>query len=72
MKQNKTHHSRYLTRNELLLHLLGEGILESEVVPPVDQELVLQMLGWVEIFASWLLTVTSPLKLYYFVFSDLC
>lgn len=46
----------------MLLHLLGEGILESEVVPPVDQELVLQMLGWVEIFASWLLTVTSPLN----------
>jgi len=46
----------------LLLHLLGEGILESEVVTPVDEKLVLQVLRWVEILARRLLPITPPLN----------
>jgi len=44
------------------LHLLGESILQGEVVPSVDQQLVFQVLRGVEILARWLLTVASPLN----------
>ena len=59
-----THHggSRHLTRDDLLLHLLGESVLQRQVVPPVDQQLVLQVLRRVEILARWLLTVASTLE----------
>ena len=36
-----THHGGHLAWDDLLLHLLGEGVLQREVVPPVDQQLVL-------------------------------
>jgi len=55
-------HSRNLTRDELLLHLLGECILECEVVPPVYEQLVLQVLRGMEIFARGLLAVTPALN----------
>ena len=60
-----THHggSRHLTRDDLLLHLLGESVLQRQVVPPVDQQLVLQVLRRVEILARWLLTVAPTLQL---------
>ena len=59
-----THHggSRHLTRDDLLLHLLGESVLQRQVVPPVDQQLVLQVLRRVEILARWLLTVAPTLE----------
>ena len=59
-----THHggSRHLTRDDLLLHLLGESVLQRQVVPPVDQQLVLQVLRGVEILARWLLTVAPTLE----------
>ena len=59
-----THHggSRHLSRDDLLLHLLGEGVLEGEVVAPVDQQLVLQVLRGVEVLASRLLTVAPALQ----------
>ena len=54
--------SRHLSRDDLLLHLLGEGVLEGEVVPPVDQQLVLQVLRGVEVLASRLLAVAPALQ----------
>ena len=54
--------SRHLSRDDLLLHLLGEGVLEGEVVPPVDQQLVLQVLRRVEVLASRLLPVAPALQ----------
>ena len=54
--------SRHLSRDDLLLHLLGEGVLEGEVVPPVDQQLVLQVLRGVEVLASRLLPVAPALQ----------
>jgi len=54
--------SRHLSRDDLLLHLLGEGVLEGEVVPPVDQQLVLQVLRGVEVLASRLLAVAPALN----------
>ena len=54
--------SRHLSRDDLLLHLLGESVLQGEVVPPVDQQLVLQVLRRVEILARWLLTVAPTLE----------
>ena len=59
---SKSYHSRNLTRDELLLHLLGECILECEVVPPVYEQLVLQVLRGMEIFARGLLAVTPALQ----------
>lgn len=55
-------HSRYLTRNDLLLHLLGQSVLQGEVIPSIDEELVLEMLGRVEVFTGWLLSVTPALN----------
>ena len=54
--------SRHLSGDDLLLHLLGEGVLQGEVVPPVDQQLVLQVLRRVEILARRLLPVAPALK----------
>ena len=54
--------SRHLSRDDLLLHLLGEGVLEGEVVPPVDQQLVLQVLRRVEVLARRLLSVAPALQ----------
>ena len=56
--------SRHLSRDDLLLHLLGESILQGEVVPSVDQQLVFQVLRRVEILARRLLTVAPALKLH--------
>ena len=38
----RTHHCGHLARYDLLLHLLGKGILQREVVASVDQQLVLK------------------------------
>ena len=54
--------SRHLPRDYLLLHLLGESILQREVVPSVDQQLVFEVLRGVEILARWLLTVAPALQ----------
>jgi len=51
-----------LAGDDLLLHLLGQRILEREVIPAVDEELVLQMLWRVEILAGRLLPVTPALN----------
>ena len=61
-----THHggSRHLSRDDLLLHLLGESVLQGEVVPPVDQQLVFQVLRRMEILARRLLTVAPTLKIW--------
>ena len=37
-----THHGGHLARNDLLLHLLGQGILQRQVVAAVDEQLVLK------------------------------
>lgn len=42
-------------------HLLHDGVLECEMVPAVDQQLVLEMLGRVEVFARGLLTIAATL-----------
>lgn len=42
-------------------HLLHDGVLEGEMVPAVDQQLVLEMLGRVEVFARGLLTIAATL-----------
>ena len=59
-----THHggSRHLSRDDLLLHLLGESILQGEVVPSVDKQLVFEVLRRVEILARRLLPVAAPLQ----------
>jgi len=44
------------------LHLLGESVLQGEVVPPVDQQLVFQVLRRMEILARRLLTVAPTLN----------
>jgi len=44
------------------LHLLSESILQREVVPSVDQQLVFQVLRRVEILARRLLTVAPALN----------
>lgn len=43
------------------LNLSHDGILESQVVPSVDEQLVLEMLRRVKVLAGRLLTVTSTL-----------
>jgi len=45
-----------------LLHLLCESILQSEVVPSVDQQLVFEVLRRVEILARRLLSVAPALN----------
>jgi len=55
-------HCRHLARDDLLLHLLGQGILQSKMVPSVYQQLVLEVLRRVEILASRLLPVTASLN----------
>ena len=57
--------SGHLSRDDLLLHLLSESILQREVVPSVDQQLVFQVLRRVEILARRLLTVAPALKLHW-------
>ena len=57
----EAHHGGHLARDDLLLHLLSEGVLEGEVVPAVDEELVLEVLGRVEVLAGGLLPVTPAL-----------
>ena len=37
-----THHGGHLAWNDLLLHLLGQGILQRQVVAAVDEQLVLK------------------------------
>jgi len=46
----------------LLLHLLSEGVLEGEVVPAIDEQLVLEVLRRVEVLAGRLLPVTPALN----------
>jgi hypothetical protein len=57
-----TYHCGYLSREDLVLHLLGERVLECEMVPAVDEELVLEVLGRVEVLAPRLLTVAPRLN----------
>ena len=57
-----TYHGRHLARNDLLLHLLRQRVLQGEVVPPIDEQLVLEVLGRVEVLARWLLPVTPTLR----------
>ena len=59
--QDKTHHGGQLAGDDLLLHLLGQRVLQCQVVSPVDEELVLQVLRRVEILAGRLLSVTPTL-----------
>ena len=59
--QHKTHHGGQLAGDDLLLHLLGQRVLQCQVVSPVDEELVLQVLRRVEILAGRLLSVTPTL-----------
>ena len=66
--------SRHLSRDDLLLHLLGESILQGEVVPPVDQQLVFEVLRWMEILARGLFTVAPTLQHFGHIrfVSDIC
>jgi len=43
------------------VYLRHEGVLEGQVVPSVDQQLVLQVLGGVEVLAGRLLAVAPSL-----------
>ena len=45
-----------------MLHLLRERVLEGEMVPAVDEELVLEVLGRMEVLAPRLLAVATCLK----------
>ena len=56
-----TYHSGDLAWEDLVVHLLCESILECQVVPPVDEELVLEVLGRVEVLAGGLLAVAPGL-----------
>jgi len=55
-------HGWDLARDNLLLHLLGQGILQSKVVASVDQQLILEMLRRMKILAGWFLSVTASLN----------
>jgi len=55
-------HGGQLAGDDLLLHLLGQRVLQCQVVSPVDEELVLQVLRRVEILAGRLLSVTPTLN----------
>lgn len=48
--------------NKLLLHLLCQRIFQRQVVSPIDKQLVLEVLGGMEILAGWLLSVTPTLN----------
>lgn len=62
----RTYHCRHLTRHEGLAraktHLLHEGILQRQMIPPVYQELVLEVLWRMEVLARRLLPVTPALR----------
>jgi hypothetical protein len=42
--------------------LKHQRVLESQVIAPVDQQLVLEVLRWVKVFARRLLTVAPTLQ----------
>ena len=54
--------SMYHGRSHVSSHLLHESILECQMVASVDEELVLQVLRRMEVFASRLVPVTTALK----------
>ena len=61
------HHSRYLSRHHGRLarshaHLQHQGVLQGQVVPSVDEQLVLEVLRRVEVLAGRLLSVAPALK----------
>lgn len=43
-------------------HLLYERILQRQVIPPIDEQLILEMLRRVEVLAWWLFPVTPTLE----------
>lgn len=43
-------------------HLLHERVLEGQVVPAVDEQLVFEVLRRVEVFAGWLVAVAPTLE----------
>lgn len=49
-----------LTRGQS--HLLKEGIFQRQVISSVDQQLILEVLGWVKVFAWWFLSITPSLN----------
>lgn len=61
-----TYHCWYLARHQWLgrckTHLLHQRVLQGQMVTPVYQKLVLQMLWWMEIFAWGFFPITSALK----------
>lgn len=44
------------------MYLRHEGVFEGQVISSVDQQLILEVLRWVEIFAGRLLSITSTLN----------
>jgi len=42
-------------------HLLHDCIFQSQMVTAIDQKLILQMLWWVKILASWFITIATAL-----------
>lgn len=62
----RTYHCWYLARHERLArreaHLLHQRVLQCQMIAPVYQELVLEMLRRMEVLARRFLPVTPTLK----------
>lgn len=60
-----SYHSRNLSRNNALSrahsHLLHEGILECQMIPTINEKLILQVEWWMKVLARRLLPVTATL-----------
>jgi hypothetical protein len=42
-------------------HLLHQSILQGKVIAPIDQQLIFQVLWWMEVLAWRLLPITATL-----------